>query len=503
MKLFLFVLSTMMIGLQTIASPRLQISTGQLEGTFGAYDTEAFLGIPYASPPVGHLRWKAPRAVRAWKANLKAKELPSVCPQIGNYFSNVPSSQFGVPVGNEDCLYLNVWKPKASKEKLPVVFWIHGGSNFKGTASDPLYDGSYLAASAHVVFVSVNYRLGLLGAISSHYLDGNKWDRSGNFTTLDLVSALTWVQKNIEHFDGDINNVTIMGQSAGCMNVWGLLQTPLAKNLFHKAVCSAGLPNIYPRKLAESRATDFLETLILNRGLVDSKDEAADFLKTRSREWLRKFMSSLSTDEIIRAQHYSVPLQHFVDDFVFPVGLQETVLGKYHQVPLIIGSTDDEATYLIGSYFLKPSATELWNLIQNSPADLSVHDLIKVDANTYRATTASGSLAMSQTTDALSHLMRTHQDNVYKYTFKWKQTPSPWKEVFGAVHGMDAMFYLGNFETEKENFARFAWTKENKKSREELRATMSHYFRSFFWTGSPNLLLPKKLPPWEKEITFE
>ncbi|MFV8249811.1 carboxylesterase/lipase family protein [Bdellovibrio bacteriovorus] len=486
------------------AAPFARVADGKIQGLRTAHNTEAFLGIPYAAAPVGYLRWKAPRSPAPWFGTLNATKLPVACPQKGNFFANVPPEQFGTPVGNEDCLYLNLWKPVAAKKR-PVVLWIHGGSNFKGTSADPLYDGAWLASSSDVVFVSANYRLGMLGALAHEALNkGSKWDSSGNYVTLDLVAVLKWIHANIEIFGGDPDNITIMGQSAGCMNVWGLLQTPLSKDLFHRAVCSAGVPNAYPRWVAEARSEDFIENLVVNAGLVKEKSDAEAYLLSKGTKWIRQFLYSRTTEELVQAQEYIVPFQHFKDDAVFPHGVEGILFGSFHRVPLILGLTTDEATYLLGGALIKPTDKELWSLIQNPPADLKEEDLIKDDKVTlYHSSTAAGSVAMQMTMEEIFWAVKAYNPQTYRYSFEWKETPSPWKEVFGAVHGMDAMFYLGNFETEKPSFARFAWTEQNRQSREALRDSMAPYFKSFFWDGNPNTQLPAQAPVWDGRMVFK
>lgn len=479
---------------------------GEVSGIGGKYKTTQYLGIPYAAPPVGDLRWKAPRDPQAWSGVLNAHQLRPACMQKGNFFANVPSNQFGLPVGSEDCLYLNVWTPSTPTTKRPVVVWIHGGSNFKGTSRDPMYDGAYLAAHSDVVFVSLNYRLGLLGAYthSAFQKVGSKADRSGNFTTLDLIQGLEWVKKNIAQFGGDPKNVTIMGQSAGCMNVWGLMQSPLANGLYHKAVCSAGIPNAYPQVIAEQRSADFMAQLVVLAGLAANKDEAETFLAQQSDAWIRKFMLAQSADDIVRAQDYIVPFQHISDGYVLPNGLEGVVFGNYNQVPLIMGSTDDEGTYLIGGTMLKPTDKELWEMIQNPPAKaLKVEDIINTGYTEFKAATAAGSESLWLTLHNAYLWMSLTRSDVYYYTFKWKETPSPWHEVFGAVHGMDAIFYLGNFVTQEQSFSRFAWTPDNKTSREHLREEMGAYFKGFFWSGDPNAYITDVSKRWDHSIDFE
>lgn len=485
------------------------IEHGNISGANAKYETIKFLGIPYASAPVGALRWKAPRDPAAWTGILKTTEMKSACLQKGNFFANVPSSQFGKVVGSEDCLYLNIWtKNQESTVKKPVVLWIHGGSNFKGTSKDSMYDGAYIAAHDDVVFVSINYRLGLLGAFVNDAVDstGTKADRSGNYTTLDLIQGLKWIRNNINQFGGDFNNVTIMGQSAGCMNVWGLLQSPLAKDLFHKAVCSAGMPNVYPAIVANQRSSSFVNNLVVLAGLAKDVSDASIFINNQNKAWIRDFLYSRTAEDLIKSQDFIVPFQHIQDGYVFPHGLEGVAVGVYNKVPLIIGATDNEGSYLAGASMLKPNEVELWDMIHN-PAkypNLTFGDLVDASYLVYKATILAVSEGLQLTIFNMFQTLRLYQSqNVYRYVFAWNETPAPWNEVFGAVHGMDALFYLGNFVTEEQSFSRFAWVPENKESRERLRAEMGQYFKGFFWTGNPNSYLTPTTKPWKGTITFK
>ncbi|MFS4457846.1 carboxylesterase/lipase family protein [Bdellovibrio sp. HCB2-146] len=507
-SIFIMMIVCLLAGVTALANPYVRATeSGSVHGRQSKYNTMAFLGIPYAAPPVGALRWKAPQPAPPWSGTFEAKEFGPACAQKGNFFSNVPAEQFGEPIGSEDCLHLNIWRPRHEiTQKRPVVVWIHGGSNFKGTASDPMYDGAYVSAQSEVVYVSMNYRLGLLGAISLSALqnEGTDLDRSGNFVTLDLIRALQWIQDNIENFGGDKNNVTIMGQSAGCMNVWGLLQSPMASGLFHKAVCSAGVPNTYPKAFAQARSHDFVVNLVVQAGLAKDEDAAKKFLKSKSEKWVHDFLYERPVEELVMAQDFLIPIQHIVDGLVFPHGMEGLAFGAFNRVPLILGGTVDEGTYLAGMPFLRPTDKELWAMIQNPPPDLQATDIIKtLNLPTYRAYTKIGSFAISAMMKGIAWGSKIYENRVYRYAFDWKETPSPWREVFGAVHGMDAMFYLGNFITDQPNFAHFAWTPENKESREELRRRMNKYFRGFFWTGDVNADIQDPAQRWDGDILFK
>jgi para-nitrobenzyl esterase len=194
-------------------------------------------GVPYAAPPVGELRWRAPQAAPAWPGVRKAQAYANDCMQL-------PFPSDAAPLGTppaEDCLYLNVWAPeKPTAPKLPVMAWIHGGGFVNGGGSPAVYDGSAFAKRG-VVFVSFNYRLGRFGFFAHPALTKEQASGPlGNYGYLDQIAALVWIQKNIAAFGGDPGNVTIFGESAGGGSVNTLMVSPLAKGLFHKAIVESG-----------------------------------------------------------------------------------------------------------------------------------------------------------------------------------------------------------------------------------------------------------------------
>ncbi|NXR14026.1 SASB hydrolase, partial [Semnornis frantzii] len=199
-----------------------------------------FLGLPFAKPPVGPLRFSKPQPPEPWKGVRDATSYPPMCLQDkvkGQIFSDlITNRKEKVPLQvSEDCLYLNVYSPVSTEapEKLPVLVWIHGGGLVFGAASS--YDGSALAAFDNVVLVAIQYRLGVAGYFST----GDQHAR-GNWGYLDQVAALQWIQDNIIHFGGDPGSVTIFGESAGGISVSALVLSPLAKGLFHKAISESG-----------------------------------------------------------------------------------------------------------------------------------------------------------------------------------------------------------------------------------------------------------------------
>ncbi len=220
---------------------------GVVQG-FSTGGVDKFLGIPYAAPPVGSLRWRAPQPPAPWHGVRSATTLPPACPQLAN--SNGPRSE------NEDCLYLSVYVPQGDRHGhgsrdrdrghgghergLPVLFWIHGGGLTTGTGNQ--HDGTLMASTNHVIVVSINYRLGILGFLALPSLSAEAPDHaSGDYGLLDQIAALRWARANIPAFGGDPRNVTIAGESAGAYSICSLLSAPTARGLFARAVMTCGV----------------------------------------------------------------------------------------------------------------------------------------------------------------------------------------------------------------------------------------------------------------------
>jgi para-nitrobenzyl esterase len=220
------------------------IASGPIEGLVTDDDVvRVFMGIPFAAPPVGDLRWKAPQPVEPWENIRKCATPPASAMQAHPRPLLCYTSEFLIPAEpvSEDCLYLNVWTAaKNPDEKRPVIVWIHGGAFVGGSGTIPLYDGEAMARKG-VVFVTVNYRLGIFGFLAGSELTAESpLHTSGNYGILDQIAALEWIKENIAAFGGDADNVTIAGQSAGAISVCALIASPLAKNLFHQAIAESG-----------------------------------------------------------------------------------------------------------------------------------------------------------------------------------------------------------------------------------------------------------------------
>src|SRR5271163_3591024 len=222
--------------LQAQAPKPVRTLSGPVQGTTDD-GIAAYLGIPFAAPPVGDLRWRAPQPVAPWKDVLPADKFapgcmqtPLVSPAIG--FEPIPIS--------EDCLYLNVWTPaKTPRDRLAVMVWIYGGGFTTGATSIPIYNGANLAKKG-VIVVSVSYRVGALGFLAHSELSAESNGHSGNYGLLDQIAGLQWVMDNIAAFGGDPKRVTIFGESAGGISVSMLTASPLAKGLFQGAISESG-----------------------------------------------------------------------------------------------------------------------------------------------------------------------------------------------------------------------------------------------------------------------
>jgi len=229
--------SLIVLGVALLAQPAcaqaptspVSVTGGQISGADNG-GVRTFLGVPFAAPPVGDLRWRAPQPVVPWEGVKETRAFSPVCRQTASWISNPQS---------EDCLYLNIWAPEKA-EKLPVIVWIHGGGYFGGTGAQGLYDGARLTRRG-VIVVTINYRLGIFGFLATPELSAESPEHaSGNQGIEDQIAALRWVKDNIAAFGGDPERVTIMGESAGAESVAILVASPEAKGLFQRAIAESG-----------------------------------------------------------------------------------------------------------------------------------------------------------------------------------------------------------------------------------------------------------------------
>jgi len=310
------------------------MSSSQVDTTYGKIEGEqhdlccVFRGIPFAAPPIGPLRFCAPRPPEPWHG---VRSALSFGPAAAQGTSKVPGMEALGPK-SEDCLYLNVFTPAPDGKKRPVMFWIHGGAFKLGTASAPIYDGTRLAMRGDVVVVTTNYRLGAFGYLSLNDHGGASFGASANCGQLDQIAALRWVQDNIERFGGDPGNVTIFGESAGGMAVATLLCMPAAHGLFHRAISQSGAASFTTKP---AQAAELTGRLLTRLGI--KHGDAA-----RLRE--------LSVEDIIDA-HEHVGADLGLRSGLGPVADGDTLpdqpgaliaARKAAEVPIIVGTNRDE-----------------------------------------------------------------------------------------------------------------------------------------------------------------
>jgi len=313
----------------TEASPVVSTDRGDVVGT-RVGTINAFLGVPYAAPPVGNLRFRPPRQHAFWTTPVQATQVAQPCSQNRQAGANGP-----VPIGSEDCLYLNVRTPaQNSSERRPVMVWIPGGGFQQGGATFPYYNSQYIAEQAGVVVVTVTYRVGALGFLTAPALDKESpAEVSGNYGLQDQQAALRWVRRNIAAFGGDAQNVTVFGESAGGNSVEYQLVSPLSRGLFKQAIIesAAGLQLIPDLPLAASENAGS-GMVIASVGCADDADVAA-------------CLRALPASAFLGASGTTEPV---IDGYVLPLRpLQAFRSGAFHHVPTIIGSTHDEATAFV------------------------------------------------------------------------------------------------------------------------------------------------------------
>lgn len=430
-----------------------------------------YLGIPFAAPPTGEQRWRSPQPAAPWTEPLLATELPNFCPQF-LYFSN----EFA---GDEDCLYLNVFRPQSQDRDLPVFLWIHGGGNNNGDTGQetPAYSGARLAERGNMVVVTVQYRLSALGWLYHPSLrPGDPLDDSGNYGTLDLIAALQWVQDNADVFGGDAANVTIAGESAGAANVLTLMVSDEATGLYHKGIVQSLGGNISPAGQAEAQADALIDALVDFSGedAPTTDEETAEFLRSFDAETI---LALARTSEIIGDGNV-LPASDFysiLETSDFP--------GK---VPLLFGTNRDEY-----KLYTNPLG---FNEYPDGPPELQ--DAVgRYLSDAWRVTGA----------DDLATTLRAVSDmpDLYVYRFAWGSTdengdsplPGNFGETGGAFHSAEISFMMGNEDVFIfPDFTPFFYTEDNEASRTTMADIMVSYWSSFAWSGDPN---GNSLPTWE------
>ena len=428
-----------------------------------------YRGIPFAAPPVGNLRWKAPQPAAKWTGIRKAdKFAPGAMQGI-----NPPSGK------SEDCLYLNVWSPgKSPKEKLPVLVWIYGGGFAFGYTSDPMYDGAKLARKG-VILVSVAYRVGSLGFLAHPGLSAENPNRvSGNYGLLDMIAGLKWVKQNIAALGGDPDKVTIFGESAGGIAVSMLCASPLAKGLFHGAISESG------GSFGPARATTYPgENMKYLKDAEQSGEAYAKAAGAATIEELRK----IDADKLPggRGLGMSWPI---IDGYVVPDDQHNLYeAGKYNDVPILVGYNSDE-----GASFSPPKTPEEYVSGVQKRYGKFADELISaypVGASTVPKTArdlARDAAFGWQTWSWATLQARKGKSKVFYYYFdQHPDYPDTSKRAgYGSPHGQEVAYVFQHLNTADPNIT---------KTDMEISDAMSTYWTNFAKYGDPN---GKGMPAW-------
>jgi para-nitrobenzyl esterase len=480
------VILSMLISLAGCAKPSMDVvglDSGKIRGTLidGVW---TYLGIPYAAPPVGNLRWKEPQPVKSWEGIRDTNKLSPACPQPKTFLYKMGET-------NEDCLYLNVWSAaKSPDDKLPVMVWVHGGGFATGSGMQTMYDGKNLAGQ-NVVLVTFNYRLGPLGFLSHPLLSKESLHGvSGNYGLMDQIFALKWVKNNIKAFGGDPDLVTIFGESAGARSVVYLMISPQTDGLFQKVISESGsFHDAYPRPnedtvpAAEKTGSDVAAKM--------GCDTAPDVLAA---------MRQKSPEDLLKAAYPggsgdgTGKYQPVIDGWVIPANPWSLfTAGKQKKVPLLIGTNLNEGTiFVIPDPAVQKMTTQDYadniNALykDNGPAALALFPA--ADKAAVPAAYAKMYTIMSYSAGSLHAADTTSTAGSPVYMYRFTHIPDTTLKVFGAYHGSEIFFVFGNM---KNDIVSIPDTPAEK----GLSRTMMKYWTNFAKTGNPNI---QGLPDWPK-----
>jgi len=514
-------------------------------------------GIPFAKPPVGSLRWMAPVEPDPWSGALQTQTFGKACIQYGRIYGPGANNKYdatigttlNTAVGSEDCLTLNIWRPASEDSNLPVIYFIYGGSDVSGYSADPVYDGATLAKTANAVVVTANYRVGLFGWLNLPQLKTgtNANDDSGNFGTLDTIKTLQFINKNIATFGGNPGNVTVMGQSAGAINVYALLTSPLVVNanpkLMHKAIPISGgislasnlapgsLPTLNTSAVYLAQGNALLNNLLIADGKAVDNATAQAYAATQTSAQIASYMRSKDGSTLFNILLTKLAALGLSGSGPIPEG---TVLppdpiaaikaGNYLKVPVLASNTRDEAKLFSAYLALSPALGGLPGMIVTDASRFATMLNFNPDAATPLtagdfinaaylpvATPVTGYNARTDLLNAIFFIasrdnvlaaLKSQQDNVWYYQFNWDKEPAPWNDVYGAAHAFDLPFVFGNFGPSL--FGNVIGGNANKAGRLALSNAMMKSIGAFAKNGDPNdAALGVTWPTWPKKLVFD
>jgi para-nitrobenzyl esterase len=474
MKHLFILICCILVGCNQTHQTVILTDKGKIEGSFNTDKTvRIFKGIPFAAPPLGNLRWKAPQPAASWDGILPCTKFgPSPIQNAPKPFYCWTEEFIAKPQPiNEDCLYLNVWTTaKSENEKQPVFVWIYGGGLTSGSANCAIYDGEELAKKG-VVFVSINYRVGILGFMAHPELSKESGhNASGNYGFMDQIEALKWVQKNIVAFGGDPNNVTIAGQSAGAFSVNTLIASPLAENIFHKAILQSG------GLLGSSRAQSLADAEVIGMRFME---EAAATTIEELRQLPVEEVQSISNDSEIG----SVGITK--DGYVVPKDLMAHFRnGKQQQLPIISGWVTGDGDFLGGIEMTVEEYKEeaIANYGDNAASFLTI---FPAETNE-EVKKMKSKLGMLNFAGVPSHLLADYNTQP-SYLYQFGHVPPDKLDFpdYGAFHTSEVPYALHTLHTWNRN-----WQPIDK----TIEAALSSYWVNFAKTGNPN---GDDLPIWK------
>jgi para-nitrobenzyl esterase len=426
-----------------------------------------FMGVPFAAPPVGDLRWKAPQSVSSWQGIRACVNPPASAMQAPPKPFMCWSKEFMAPESplSEDCLYLNVWTTaKSVQDKLPVMVWIHGGAFTGGSGTVPLYNGEAMSRKG-VVFVTINYRLGIFGFLAHPELSAESDLKvSGNYGILDQIAALKWVKENITSFGGDPNNVTIAGQSAGSFSVNMLVVSPKAKGLFHKAIAQSG--GMFGKQLSLGQTLKAAE---------ETGKQLTEKMKIASVAALR----AVPADSLLK-----IPGRFglVVDNVVIPPVYETFAAGKHNDVSLISGWNADDGV----SFGPSPKAEQYKTMAKAQYGD-KTDTFLKLfpagnDEEAGKSQKLVSQLFFGWNNYAWARL-QTAKGTGKAYLYYFKRIP-PGEPNYGAFHSAEFGYALHTLKLWDRPFTEVDY---------KLEEAMSSYWVNFAKTGDPN---GEGLPVW-------
>ena len=453
-------------------------------------DVIAFKGIPFAAPPVGDLRWRAPEFAVAWQGVKNAEGFSSSCVQKISQEHKPWTYEFlAHNEVSEDCLYLNVWtSAKAANEKRAVFVWIYGGGYTEGSTAAPLYDGEKLA-SCGVVVVTLNYRLGVFGFLAHPDLTReSRHKSSGNYGTLDQIAALEWVHKNIAAFGGDPERVTLGGQSAGAASVHNLTASALAKGLFQRAIVESG-SNV------ASAATGSRPV-----NLSEAEEQGAKFAVSKDSHSIKELRAKPWQDLLPNAANGpSFAFRPIIDGWVLTAPVNEVfAAGRQNDVPTLTGWTADEASSQAD--YGKVPAEQWRERMRKRFGDRTDAFLQLYPAATDAQASASQKASAREQNLVSMYLWAADRARTGKtkvFTYYWTHAlPGPDSARYGAFHSSEVPYVF-----ESLSKADRPWTAQD----HEIAKTLGSYWVNFINTGDPN---GKGLAHWpafnsQKPVTME